>query len=103
MSKVDNHNENLYIEQTSPFHHSSLKTVQSKELWYLKRVIKISSTVRHIILECSVCKKRMRSDSLKRHELKKHKNFNFQVTTIVKANVKNSGIPSYQDLESEFV
>ena len=61
------------------------------------------STDRHRILECSVCKKRMRSDSLKRHGLKKHKNFNFQVTTIVKANVKDSGNPSAQDLESEIL
>ena len=61
------------------------------------------STDRHRILECSVCKKRMRSDSLKRHRLKKHKNFNFQVTTIVKANVKDSGNPSVQDLESEIL
>ena len=45
----------------------------------------------------------MRSDSLKRHGLKKHKNFNFQVTTIVKANVKDSGNPSVQDLESEIL
>ena len=61
------------------------------------------STDRHRILECSVCKKRMRSDSLKKHGLKKHKNFNFQVTTIVKANVKDSGNPSVQDLESEIL
>ena len=63
------------------------------------------STDRHRILECSVCKKRMRSDSysLKRHGLKKHKNFNFQVTTIVRTNVKGSGNPSNQDLESEIV
>ena len=45
----------------------------------------------------------MRSDNLKRHKLKKHKNFNFQVTTIVKANVKDSGNPSVQDLESEIL
>ena len=53
-----------------------------------------------MILECSVCK--WGSDSLKIHKLK-HKNFNFQVTTIVKANVKDSGNPSVQDLESEIL
>ena len=61
------------------------------------------STDRHRILECSVCKKRMRSDSLKRHALKKHKDFNYQVTTIVKATVKGEGNPSDQDLESEIL
>ena len=61
------------------------------------------STDRHRILECSVCKKRMRSDSLKRHALKKHKDFNFQVTAIVKATVKGDGNPFDQDLESEIL
>ena len=45
----------------------------------------------------------MRSDSLKRHGLKKHKNFNFQVTTIVKATVKGKRNTSDQDLESEIL
>ena len=45
----------------------------------------------------------MRSDTLKRHKFKKHRNFNFQVTTVVKANVKDIGIPSNQDLESEIL
>ena len=58
---------------------------------------------RHRILECPVCKRTMRSDSLKRHKLTKHKNFNFQVTTIIKAHVKDGGILSDQDLESESV
>ena len=58
---------------------------------------------RHRILECPVCKRTMRSDSLKRHKLTKHKNFNFQVTTIIKAHVKDGGITSDQDLESEIV
>ena len=61
------------------------------------------STDRHRILECSVCKKRMRSDSLKRQGLKKHKHFNFQVTTIVRANVKDSLNPSDHDLGSEIL
>ena len=61
------------------------------------------STDRHRILECSVCKKSMRSDNLKRHKFKKHKNFSFQVTTIVKANVKYSGNPSIQILEFEIL
>ena len=61
------------------------------------------SVNRNITLECPVCKKSMRSDNLKRHKLKKHKNFNFQMTTIVKANVEGSGNPSDQDLESEIL
>ena len=61
------------------------------------------SANRNITLECPVCKQTMRSDNLKRHKLKKHKNFNFQVTTIVKANVEDNGIPSNQDLESEIL
>ena len=80
MSKLNNQTENLYIEQTSPFYLFSLKTVQSEELRYLKTVVKMKSTDRHRIFECSVCKKRMRSDSLKRHELKKQKNYNFRTT-----------------------
>ena len=66
----------------------------------LIKTITMPSVNRNITLECPVCKKSMRSDNLKRHKLKKHKNFNFQVTTIVKANVKGSGNPSDQDLES---
>ena len=61
------------------------------------------SVNRNITLECPVCKKSMRSDNLKRHKFKKHKNFNFQVTTVVEANVEYSGIPSNQDLESEIL
>ena len=63
----------------------------------------MKSVDRHRTLECPVCKRTMRSDSLKRHKLTKHKNFNFQVTTIIKAHVKNGGIPSNQDLESEIL
>ena len=77
--KEDNHTENLEIEQTSSFTLFSFKTGQSEELRYLKKVMKMKSTDRHRILECSVCKKRMRSDSLKGHGLKKNKNVNFQV------------------------
>ena len=62
----------------------------------------MKSTDRQRILECSVRKKRIRSDSLKRLGLK-HKNFNLQVTTTFKANVKGSGFPSNQDLESEIL
>ena len=69
----------------------------------LIKTITMPSVNRNITLECPVCKKSMRSDNLKRHKLKKHKNFNFQVTTIVKANVKDSGNPSVQDLESEIL
>ena len=63
----------------------------------------MKSPDQHRILECSICKKRVRSDSLKSYGLKKHKNFNFQVTTILNSNVIDSGIPSNQDLESEIL
>ena len=52
-----------------------------------------------------ICKKKMRSDHLKRHCLTKHKNFDFKVTTVVKGFLreKDSGNPSVQDLESEIL
>ena len=69
----------------------------------LMKTITMPSVNRNITLECPVCKKSMRSDNLKRHKLKKHKNLNFQLITIVKANVKDSRNPSVQDLESEIL
>ena len=63
----------------------------------------MKSVDRHKINECPVCKRTMRSDSLKRHKLTKHKNFNFQVTTIIKDHVKDGGILSDRGLESEIV
>ena len=60
------------------------KLVKDKELRYLTRTIMMSSENRNITLECSICKKKMRSDTLKRHWLTKHKNFEFKVTTVVK-------------------
>ena len=65
----------------------------------------MTSKNRNITLECSICKKKMRSDHLKRHCLTKHKNFDFKVTTVVKGFLreKDSGNPSVQDLESEIL
>ena len=63
----------------------------------------MKSVDRHRILDCPVCKRTMRSDSLKRHKLTKHENLNFQVKTIIKAHVKGGGILSDRDLESEIV
>ena len=65
----------------------------------------MTSKNRNITLECSICKKKMRSDTLKRHWLTKHKNFDFKVTTVVRGFLreKDSGNPSVQDLESEIL
>ena len=65
----------------------------------------MKSADRHRIWECSVCKKRMRSDSLKRHGLRKNKNVNFQVTKVVRGYLKDkdSQPSSNEDLESEIV
>ena len=57
---------------------------------------------RNITLECTVCKKSKRIDNLKRHKFKKNKNFNLQVTTIVKANVEGDGNPSDQEIDLKF-
>ena len=56
---------------------------------------------RHRILECPICKKKIRS--LKRHKLTKPKNFYFQVINTVKSNIKDRGNPSNQAFESEIV
>ena len=58
---------------------------------------------RDITLECSVCKKKMRNDHLKRHCIAKHNNFDFKVTTVIGGFLKHedSKPSSSQDLESE--
>ena len=60
---------------------------------------------RNITLECSICKRKMRSDNLKRHWSTKHKNFDFKVTTVVRGFLKdNDRKPlANKDLESEIV
>ena len=65
----------------------------------------MASVNRNITLECSICKKKMRSDNLKRHWLVKHKNFEFKVTTIVTGFLKDKDRkPSLnEDLESEIL
>ena len=86
---------------------ASLKSKPSKgrELLYFIRTLIMPSKNRSITLECSTCKKKTRSDTLKRHWLSKYKNFDFQVTTVVRGFLKDKdGKPSLdKDLESEIV
>ena len=65
----------------------------------------MTSKNRNITLECSICKKKMRSDTLKRHWLTKHKNFDFKVTTVVRGFFKETDgeHSSNEDLELEIV
>ena len=65
----------------------------------------MTSKNRNITLECSICKKKMRSDTLKRHWLTKHKNFDFKVTTVVRGFLKETDgeHSSNEDLELEIV
>ena len=65
----------------------------------------MASKNRNITLECSICKKKTRSNTLKRHWLTKHKNFDFEVTTVVRGFLKEKdGKPSSnEDLESEIL
>ena len=60
---------------------------------------------RNITLECSICKKKMRSDNLKRHWLTKHKSFDFKVTTVVRGCLRDKDRKPFasEDLESEIV
>ena len=60
---------------------------------------------RNITLECSICKKKMRSDNLKRHWLTKHKSFDFKVTTVVRGCLRDKDRKPFAsvDLESEIV
>ena len=59
----------------------------------------------NITPECSICKKKMMSDHLKRHWSSKHNNFDFKVTTVVRGFLKEKdGEPSSnEDVESEIV
>ena len=65
----------------------------------------MASPNRNITLECSICKKKMRSDNLRRHWLAKHKSFDFKVTTVVRSFLKDEDIKpsSIKDLKSEIV
>ena len=65
----------------------------------------MASPNRNINLECSICKKKMRSDNLRRHWLAKHKSFDFKVTTVVRSFLKDGDIKpsSIKDLKSEIV
>ena len=80
----------------------NFKLVKDKELRNLMRIIRMASKNRSITLECSICKKKMRSDTLKRHWSTKLKNFDFKVTTVVRGFLKEKdGEPSSnEDLES---
>ena len=65
----------------------------------------MASLNRNITPECSICKKKMRSDNLRRHWLAKHKSFDFKVTTVVRSFLKDEDIKpsSIKDLKSEIV
>ena len=64
------------------------KFVKDKEFRYLIRTIKMASKTRKITLQCSICYKKTRSDTLKGHWLTKHKNLDFKVTTVVRGFLK---------------
>ena len=51
----------------------------------------MASLNRNITLECSICKKKIRSDNLRRHWLAKHKSFDFKKTIVVKGFPKDKG------------
>ena len=65
----------------------------------------MDSKNRKINLEYSICKEKMSSDTLKRHWLTKHKNFDFKVTTVVRGFLKETDgeHSSNEDLELEIV
>ena len=65
------------------------KPTKDKERRYLIGTVLKLSRNSSITLECSVRKKKMRSDSLKRPYLLKHKTFKFQVTTVVRGFLKD--------------
>ena len=81
------------------------KPSKDKELGYLIRTVTIPSKNRNITLKCSVCKKKMRKDTLKRQLVSKTQNFDFQVTTVVRGFLKDKDSePSLnEDLESKIV
>ena len=65
----------------------------------------MASPNRNITLECSICKKKMRSNNLRAHWLVKHKSFDLEVTTEVRGFLKDkdSKPSSIEDLKSEIV
>ena len=81
-----------------------LKSTTDKERRYLIRTVTMPSKNHNIPLEYSVCKNKMRSDTLKRHYLA-NTNFDFHVTTVVRGFLKDkdSEPSSNKDLKSEIV
>ena len=65
----------------------------------------MASKNRNITLKYSFCKKKMRSDTLKRRWFAKHKNFEFIVTTVVRGFLKEKEgeSSSNKNLESEIL
>ena len=64
----------------------------------------MSSLDRHKTLECSICRKMMRSNNLKRHWRSKHGMFDMELNIKVKSNTKVSGTPSTtNDLKVEIL
>ena len=62
----------------------------------------MASENRNITLECSICKRKMRSDTLKRPWSSKHKNFDSKVTTAVRGFVKEKDGDSSLNKDLEF-
>ena len=59
---------------------------------------------RHKILECSICRKTMRSNNLKRHWRTKHKMFDMGLTVTVEAKSKvGESSSTGNNLESEIL
>ena len=59
---------------------------------------------RHRTLECSMCKRMMRSDNLKRHWRKKHKMFDMEVTVKVESKAKaGGGVSTTEGLKMEIL
>ena len=68
----------------------NFKPVKDKELWDRTVALRIVTS-----LECSICKTKTRSVTLKRHCLTKHTIFSFEVTTVVRGFLKDKyGEPS---------
>ena len=59
---------------------------------------------RHRTLECSLCKKMMRSDSLKRHWISKHKTTDMELIIKVKSKTNIDGAPATgNDLKCQMI
>ena len=87
------------------FTYFNSKPVEDEELWYLISSVSMASLSRSITLVCSISKKKMRSDHLKKHWFAKQKNFDFKVATVVRGflKIKDSKASSNWNVESEIL